>query len=103
MTDHGLSAQDLEKILSVFERFPEIREVILYGSRALGKYRPGSDIDLTIRSSSIEPKRLNQLRTELEALSTPYTFDLSVFEELQNSDLIEHIRRVGKKFFSQVD
>ena len=99
MTDHGLSAQDLEKIRSVFERFPEIHEVTLYGSRALGKYRPGSDIDLTIRSSSIELKRLNQLRTELEALNTPYTFDLSLFEELQNSELIEHIQRVGKKLY----
>lgn len=43
----GLKDETIEHVHDVFSRFPQIEEVIIYGSRAKGTYRNGSDIDLT--------------------------------------------------------
>ena len=45
----GLRSDDVEAMHGVFKRHPDIREVLLYGSRAMGTYREGSDIDLTLK------------------------------------------------------
>lgn len=45
----GLNQETISKIQSVFYQFPEIEEAILYGSRAKGNYKEGSDIDLTLK------------------------------------------------------
>src|SRR5690348_10460299 len=95
----GLSLEDLKKIRSVFQTFPEVRRVILYGSRAKGNYRPGSDIDLMIRDSKVNLQTLNRISASLESLNLPYTFDLSIFEKIEAQELIEHVLRVGKVFY----
>jgi predicted nucleotidyltransferase len=99
MTEFGLSADDLRKIRTVLRSYPEIKEILIYGSRAKGTHRLGSDIDLTIRKSTIDFQTLNRISADLDALHLPYTFDLSIFENIQSSELIEHINRVGKCFF----
>jgi uncharacterized protein len=45
----GLGVRDIAEIRGVFERYPKVSNAILYGSRAKGNYRPGSDIDLTLQ------------------------------------------------------
>ena len=99
--NYGLSEEDIKKIQNVFRVFPQAKQVILYGSRAKGNYKPGSDIDLTIKGDSIELQTLNQMNAALESLHTPYTFDLSIFAHIKTPELIEHIERVGKVFYSQ--
>jgi uncharacterized protein len=37
----------------------------------------------------------------LDDLSTPYTFDISVFEEIDSAELIDHINRVGLVFYEK--
>ncbi|MFW5831739.1 MAG: nucleotidyltransferase domain-containing protein [Prolixibacteraceae bacterium] len=44
----GLKDETIQKITSVFEKFPQIEKAILYGSRAKGNFKTGSDIDLTL-------------------------------------------------------
>ena len=46
---YGLSAQTVKKIRDVLVRYPQVEEAALYGSRARGDYKNGSDIDLTLR------------------------------------------------------
>ena len=46
----GLDDGTYEKIVRVFSTYEEIEEVIIYGSRVLGTYKNGSDIDLTQRA-----------------------------------------------------
>ena len=46
--DFGLSGETIEKINNVLRNHPAIQKAMLYGSRALGTYRPNSDIDLTL-------------------------------------------------------
>ena len=95
---YGLKQKTIQIINQVFDKYENIDEVILYGSRAKGNYRPGSDIDLTLKGEGLNLELLNKINNDLEMLLLPYTFDLSIFQQISNPELIEHIKRVGKKF-----
>lgn len=96
----GLSSETQAKILGVLSDFTQVSEAILYGSRAMGTFKPGSDIDLTLKGDGLNLSVLNQIRTQLDDLLLPYTFDLSIHDQIDNADLLDHIKRVGKVFFS---
>jgi len=97
----GLSEQTIERINSVFARHPEVEKVVLYGSRAKGTYKPGSDIDLTLYGNEISQKETNKILDELEELDLPYSIDLSVFSRLSHVQLRDHIERVGVVFYAR--
>jgi len=99
--NHGLSANTVERIVSVLAHYPEIEKAVLYGSRAKGNYRNGSDIDLTLFGDKINFSLLTRLDNELDDLLLPYKFDLSLFANLTHPELIAHIRRVGVVFYEQ--
>jgi predicted nucleotidyltransferase len=96
----GLAASVIDRINGIFARHPRVREVRLYGSRAKGGYRDGSDIDLTIMGSDVPDLELLHIASEIEELPLPYTVDLSLFRQIENPALIDHIARVGKIFYS---
>ena len=98
---NGLKKETIEKIIEIFERHDEIEEVVLYGSRAKGNFKPGSDIDLTLIGNRLNLAVLNKISLELDDLLLPFTFDLSLFHHIKQPDLIDHIQRVGKVFYSK--
>lgn len=89
----------IDAINHVFAAYPAIEKAILYGSRAKGTYRPGSDIDLTIVGPSVTDQQMLEIETRLDDLLLPYTIDLSSFHAIHNPDLIDHINRVGVIFY----
>ena len=98
----GLPDNVTTKIQSVFGQYPEIDSVILYGSRAKGNYRPGSDIDLTIKlKPGVVPDLSlhHRIASQLDDLDLIYTIDLSFYQQIENPDLIEHIDRAGIRFY----
>lgn len=95
----GLKENEIKVITNVFENFPEIDEVILYGSRAKGNYRTGSDIDFTLKGDKLTHKLLNKISLKLDDLLLPFIFELSLYDQIENNDLIDHIDRVGKTFY----
>ena len=97
---YGLRQTDIEKIQSVLKKFPKIQSAILYGSRALGNYHTGSDIDLTLKGE-ISISQMLKLEYELDDLLLPYKIDLSIFNTISNPDMIDHIERVGKIFYEK--
>ncbi|MBF0138294.1 MAG: nucleotidyltransferase domain-containing protein [Magnetococcus sp. DMHC-1] len=99
---HGLSVATVEKIQGVLARFPEIDQAILYGSRAKGHFKPGSDIDLTLLGANLTLKLCSIIAETLDDLLLPYTIDLSVFAQLNHPELQEHIERVGLVFYERV-
>ena len=98
---YGLKEHTIEKMNGVFAQFPEVEKVMLYGSRAKGTYRPGSDIDLTLLGPGLNLKTLFRIEAELDDLLLPYMIDLSIFDHIDNPDLVDHIRRVGKVFYQR--
>lgn len=98
---YGLKDETVDKINRVFERYENVESVIVYGSRAMGNYKPGSDIDLTLIGHDLNLKILNKISIDLDDLMLPYIFDLSIFKHIKNADLIDHIDRVGKVFYEK--
>lgn len=99
LENSGLSEKDAQSIREALRRFPKISEAILYGSRAKGSYRPGSDIDLTLIGDELSYQELLNIELALDDLLLPYKIDLSLHRQLDNPQLIEHISRVGKSFY----
>jgi predicted nucleotidyltransferase len=98
----GLSEKTLQSICSVFSKYPEIEKVILYGSRAKGNYKNGSDIDLTlIGGDDLTIDILCKVENDLDDLLLPYTFDISLFKYIHDPDVIDHIHRVGLVFYQK--
>jgi predicted nucleotidyltransferase len=98
---YGLKEEFVKQIQHVFSNFPGIERVTLYGSRAMGTFKPGSDIDLTLEGEGLNLQFLSRLDDELDELNSPYTFDLSLRKQIENPDLLEHIRRVGVLFYQK--
>ena len=97
----GLSSTTLEKLNSVFAQYAAIDSVLIYGSRAKGNYRAGSDIDLTIKGGEISFAEFMQIEDQIDDLMLPYTVDLSQYRQLENVDLIAHIDRVGVAIYDK--
>ena len=98
---YGLTENTVEKIQGVFARFPAIEKAVLYGSRAKGNFKTGSDIDLTLYGEAITSDLCSTIASELDDLLLPYTIDLSIFGELNHAKLREHIERVGVVFYER--
>ena len=94
----GLKEKHIEAINTCFAKFGNIEQVVLYGSRAKGNFRTGSDIDLTI-VGELTYSEILKLENELDDLLLPYKIDLSLKHQISNPDLIGHIDRVGKLFY----
>lgn len=98
---YGLSDDTIEKICGVLARHPAVEKAVLYGSRAKGTYKPGSDIDLSLHGATLTLKELGDIDFELDDLLLPYTIDLLIFDALNHDKLREHIERAGKIFYER--
>jgi uncharacterized protein len=99
---NGLKDRDIENIIKASRELPEIEEVILFGSRAKGIQKNASDVDLAIKGKNITDKTTKRLSSKLnEELPLPYFIDVVHYETIRNSDLVEHIDRVGKVIYSK--
>jgi predicted nucleotidyltransferase len=99
---YGLPDDAIQKIRAVLGRYPQVIQAILYGSRAKGNYKNGSDIDMTLRGEAdLTLDVLYKILTDLDDLLLPYTIDLSIYNEIADPDVIEHIQRVGVTFYEK--
>ena len=71
-----------------------VEQVVLYGSRAKGSYREGSDIDLAVKGK-LTFDNLVKMSVNLDDLNLPWKIDLSLYSQIKNRDLLDHIDRVG--------
>jgi uncharacterized protein len=100
LPSNGLPVAAIDAICRVFKRYPTLAQAVLYGSRAKGTFRPGSDIDLTLKGELSDQELLN-LYGELDDLLLPYKFDLSLYRQLDNPALLEHIECVGRVLYDR--
>ncbi|MCD6010921.1 MAG: hypothetical protein K0Q79_783 [Flavipsychrobacter sp.] len=97
----GLEQNDIVRIKAVFAYFPEVEKAIIYGSRAKGNSREGSDIDICLVGKQINLTILNAITQKTDELNLPYMFDISVYHQISNEALLEHINRVGIDILSE--
>ena len=95
----GFSKKQISELLAIFANFPEIEEVIIFGSRAMGNFKKGSDVDLALKGK-INLTLINQLSRKLNSESTlPYKFDLIDYKKISNAELKKHIDSFGCKLY----
>ena len=99
--NHGLSTATLEKVRAVLERFPEVERAVLFGSRAKGTYKPGSDIDLSLEGPALDWRVVGRLYEALDDLLLPYKFSLIVHDKALDPEVAAHIARVGIPVFER--
>jgi predicted nucleotidyltransferase len=91
----GLPEEASARILALLRAEPAVHEVWLYGSRAMGRHRPGSDIDLTLVAPHLTHNDRLRLMAALDDLLLPWSIDLSLHHELPEA-LRAHVARVGR-------
>jgi len=97
LSDCGLTPEDMALIIDAIKSFPKIRKVILFGSRAKGNYKPGSDVDLAIEAGHNGHSIATSLAAILNEESLlPYMFDVVDLPSITEQSLVEHIQRVGR-------
>ena len=97
----GLKEATIQKIGDVFAQYPQVEKAVLYGSRAKGSYKNGSDIDLTLYGQDLTLNILYKIIQDIDDLLLPYTIDLSIFHQLSDLDFLGHIERVGTTFYEK--
>lgn len=96
----GIPAKSMEIILSTLGRHREIEQAAIFGSRALGNYRNGSDIDIVIYGSGVKPSIADSVRVSLnEDLPLPYYFDIVHYDSLGDEPLKEHIDQFARVIY----
>ena len=101
--DFGLSERSIAELDSIFKKYTWIKQVIIYGSRAKGNYRRGSDIDLTLKAADpISRTDMLRIANDFDDSDLPYFVDISIYDKISNPDLKAHIDRVGKVLYSSL-
>jgi predicted nucleotidyltransferase len=98
----GLKDEYITILKMIFQKYPSIEEVVIYGSRAKGSFKERSDLDLIIKNSKIERYTISDVLFDIDESDFPFMVDLQDFELIKNKKLIEHIERVGKPFYKTI-
>jgi predicted nucleotidyltransferase len=98
----GLRNEDLNSIIAIIAKYEEVEKAYIFGSRAKGNYKNGSDVDIALKGENIPFNTINNISYELnEETIMPYHFDVLNYHTLNNQELISHIDRVGKCFYEK--
>ena len=98
----GLLERDIEYLHKAFTQCTEIEKVIIFGSRAMGNYKKGSDVDIVVVGENITRRTIYALHDLLnEQYPLPYFFDILNYDEISNSNLLDHIQNVGQVLYKR--
>jgi len=93
----GLQKSDISLIKAIFSEYPELDKVIIFGSRAMGNHKTGSDVDLALFGSLLTEKIVSSIHFELNENSLmPYFFDVINYHSISTESLKDHINQQGK-------
>jgi predicted nucleotidyltransferase len=102
VSDFGLSDRILQYLTQAASQFHDIDKLVLYGSRAMGNYKPGSDIDLCCMGSAVTGATIRRLHGLLnEELPIPYFVDVLAFDAISNEALKKHIVQRGIELYAK--
>lgn len=98
----GLFEADLQNVVSVLIQFPEVEYASVFGSRAKGNFKNGSDVDIALKGKQLSFMIVARINSILnEETSMPYRFDVLNYETITNNELKEHIDRVGLVIYNK--
>lgn len=98
----GIYEKSYALILEALARFPDIKQAIIFGSRAMGNYKQGSDVDIAILGENLRLETRSKLHGLLnEELPIPYFTDVVNFNTIDNKELKKHILEKGIVFYKR--
>jgi uncharacterized protein len=98
---HGLSQRVVDRITGVLSRFSDVEQAVLFGSRAKGTHKPGSDIDIALVGAGLDWRVVGKIYDALDDLLLPYRFSLIVYDKSTDPEVAAHILRVGIGLFQR--
>ena len=101
--EYGIDDKYMKELREILASIPEIEEAVLYGSRARGDYKRGSDIYLSLKGENMGRKQLVLLRDKLYLSRLPYFVDTNIFSELKSQPFINNILRDGVTIYRRSD
>lgn len=99
MNNFGLPDRTINELLEYFSKKTDIEKVLIFGSRASGRYRIGSDIDFAIFTDNHQ--NFYKIANELDELPTPYKFDVIDYKTLTHDGMKESIDKDGLIFYEK--
>ena len=97
----GLTDRDMQTLQDIFNNYPEVETVFIFGSRASSVYKFGSDIDLAVMNEGVPETVIGSIKSDFEESSLPYAVDLINYFTLKHPELKSHIDRVGVPFYQK--
>jgi predicted nucleotidyltransferase len=91
----GISNEHSKRILNIFQPLKHDMSLILFGSRAKGNFREGSDIDIAVQCPTVTLKDRDVWSLQYDDLSLPWKLDLVIYHLITEQKFIDHINRVG--------
>lgn len=101
MTTFGLSERNVETIIEILSKYSSISCVRIFGSRAKGNYKTGSDIDLAIMNDGFSTDDLMRIQADFAESSLPFFVDIINYQTISHPELKEHIDRAGIIFYNK--
>jgi len=99
----GLLDADVETIVNVLSNHPKVENAYIFGSRAKGNFKNGSDVDLAVKGSNLDFDTISQISYFLnEETNMPYKFDVLNYHSITEPDLLVHIDRVGIEVYKRM-
>ena len=95
---YGLNERDLKYIFKALKEWPEVEKVIIFGSRAMGNHKKGSDIDLAVSGQEVNETICNRISAKLnEEAPLPFFVEVINYRSIDNQALKQHIQNHGIK------
>lgn len=91
----GLSEKELEILSGIFRKYPDLTTAILFGSRAKGTQKHGSDVDLAVKGENLTLSTVLRIQSDIEESNLPYFFDVIDMSTIVSKELLQHIREYG--------
>lgn len=95
----GLAERHYAEFVRIFQRYPQIDEVLIFGSRAKGTDKPWSDFDLAVVAPAMSNEEFSRLWGEVDGLELVFKVDLLHWDKLAPDRLKEKIREEGRRFY----
>jgi len=96
---YGLTEQNITKITNLFANNSNVEEAILFGSRAKGNYKEGSDIDVCLKGENLSLQDIISLQIAYDDTYLLYKLDLVIYNKITEPNLINHIDRIGVRLY----
>ena len=95
----GLEDRHINFILNILKNNFSGTKFYIFGSRAKGTYRTGSDIDFAVWTDKQDS--FFRIAGELDDLPTPYKFDVIDYKNLSHEGMKNSIDRYGIVFYKR--